>query len=537
MPSRSCGTQSGWPARYRCKTVFAGRGGNARGPRRENSFSPLYGDGLWLAVIWMPPAAPVCRTSTPVVGVAAMPASIVARPTACKPAVDGPGQHSARGPAVAAEHDRPGGGHGRKRRRIADGHLRRQGFAHDAPQSGNADDRFAHDILASLLPFEPELRLYVGVRRLLPDNDRPLMRLPDRFPNSALPTRVRIAHGGCHGFRRSTATAVMGHLRTMPSPTDTSTQPLLQLECGRRGKLSPAAVENIRTWLTAPYLAEYAPRWPNTSPPARWKELDDVFWTTIPFGTGGRRGRMYPIGTNAINDRTIGESAQGLADYVQGQSSRAGRRGKPLSCAIAYDTRHRSREFAELCARSWPRPASRSTSSTATAARPKLSFTVRYKHCDCGIMITASHNPPTDNAVKVYWSTGGQLLPPHDENVIDRVQKVNEIKRMPFAEGLAHGPDRLLPGGGRCGVHRGRAAAELARPAQPEDHLFAAARRGRVGRLPGAGRRRLSRRRGLRPARRARRRFHQRAEPRRQSGESGRLRRDDRPRPARSAPT
>ena len=70
---------------------------------------------------------------------------------------------------------------------------------------------------------------------------------------------------------------------------------------------------------------------------------------------------------------------------------------------------------------------------------PEESFAVRFKNCDCGIMITASHNPPTDNAVKVYWSTGGQLLPPHDNNVIDRVYRVKEIVRIPWEEGLASG--------------------------------------------------------------------------------------------------
>ena len=79
----------------------------------------------------------------------------------------------------------------------------------------------------------------------------------------------------------------------------------------------------------------------------KWKELDDVFWTVIPFGTGGRRGRMYPIGSNAINDRTIGESAQGWPTTCMRAATR---RRHALSCAIAYDTRHNSRHFAELCA-------------------------------------------------------------------------------------------------------------------------------------------------------------------------------------------
>ena len=200
------------------------------------------------------------------------------------------------------------------------------------------------------------------------------------------------------------------------------------------GKLSPGAVENIRTWLTAPYLAEYAPAVAEHIAAGKWQELDDVFWTTIPFGTGGRRGRLYPIGTNAINDRTIGESAQGLADYVREVVG-----NKPLACAIAYDTRHRSREFAELCARIMAAAGFKVWFLDGYRSTPEASFAVRYKNCDCGIMITASHNPPTDNAVKVYWSTGGQLLPPHDENVIDRVYRVKEIERIPWEEGLASG--------------------------------------------------------------------------------------------------
>src|SRR5437016_7075043 len=83
------------------------------------------------------------------------------------------------------------------------------------------------------------------------------------------------------------------------------------------GKLTSSAAANLRAWLTERRYAEYAPQVAEHITAGKWKELDDVFWTVIPFGTGGRRGRMYPIGSNAINDRTIGESAQGLADYVK----------------------------------------------------------------------------------------------------------------------------------------------------------------------------------------------------------------------------
>src|SRR4029077_20426644 len=70
---------------------------------------------------------------------------------------------------------------------------------------------------------------------------------------------------------------------------------------------------------------------------------------------------------------------------------------------------------------------------------PELSFLVRYKKCSCGIMVTASHNPPSDNAVKVYWSTGGQIVPPHDEGIIKRVMSVQEIRRADFEEGIKSG--------------------------------------------------------------------------------------------------
>ncbi|MGD0654742.1 MAG: phospho-sugar mutase [Thermoguttaceae bacterium] len=208
-----------------------------------------------------------------------------------------------------------------------------------------------------------------------------------------------------------------------------------QLEAAAQaGKLSPGAFKNIRKWLTEPYLAEYAHQVAQHISAGRWKELDDAFWTVIPFGTGGRRGRMYPIGCNAINDRTIGESAQGLADYVKQQVNHS-----PLSCAIAYDTRHQSRHFAELCAEIMATAGFTVYFLDGYRSTPELSFAVRYKKCDCGIMITGSHNPPSDNAVKVYWSTGGQLLPPHDAASIRCMQKVTTIQRIAFAQGLSSG--------------------------------------------------------------------------------------------------
>ncbi len=205
-------------------------------------------------------------------------------------------------------------------------------------------------------------------------------------------------------------------------------------------KVTPAAAENIRCWLTEARYATYRDETIRHIVDGAWQKLDDVFWTIIPFGTGGRRGRMYPIGSNAINDRTIGESAQGLADYVV--EYHGGR--KQLSCAIAYDTRHKSRHFTELCAGIMVANGFTVYLLDDYRATPQLSFAVRHLNCDCGIMVTASHNPPSDNAVKVYWSSGAQVLPPHDEGIIARVMDCQEIRTSPFDKALADGKVKIV---------------------------------------------------------------------------------------------
>ena len=201
------------------------------------------------------------------------------------------------------------------------------------------------------------------------------------------------------------------------------------------GAISQGALENITCWLTQSRYAPYLSTVLEHIESAKWQALDDAFWTVIPFGTGGRRGRMYDIGSNAINDRTIGESAQGLAEYILAMPAS----NAPLSCAIAYDTRHRSRHFAELCASIMVANGFQVYFLDDYRATPQLSFAVREKRCSCGIMVTASHNPPSDNAVKVYWSTGGQILPPHDSAIIDRVMNVQQIKTVPFEDALKTG--------------------------------------------------------------------------------------------------
>jgi phosphomannomutase len=206
------------------------------------------------------------------------------------------------------------------------------------------------------------------------------------------------------------------------------------------GTITDHSARTMRDWLTQPRYAEFAGELATridraAAEPATWKELDDVYWTVIPFGTGGRRGRMYPVGSNAINDRTIGESAQGLADYVRSVTPA----GAEASCAIAYDTRHRSEHFAKLCAEVLLAAGFRIFFLRGFRSTPELSYAVRHTQSTCGIMVTASHNPPSDNAVKVYWAGGVQVLPPHDKGIIDRVMRCDAVHRESFDAGVAAG--------------------------------------------------------------------------------------------------
>ena len=165
---------------------------------------------------------------------------------------------------------------------------------------------------------------------------------------------------------------------------------------------------------------------------ARWKELDEAFYTVLEFGTGGRRGKMYPVGTNVLNERTMAESARGLADYVSSRKDA----GSPRSCVIAHDTRHQSAEFAELCARVLAAAGFKVYLVKEPRSTPLLSCAVLHLGCDAGIMITASHNPPSDNGFKCYGRSGGQVVPPDDLGIIECVKAASDrdIPEMPLEQ-------------------------------------------------------------------------------------------------------
>ena len=99
-------------------------------------------------------------------------------------------------------------------------------------------------------------------------------------------------------------------------------------EAESEGRVSASASANIRRWLTEAPFARYRGRLLEDIEQERWKELDDAFYAVLEFGTGGRRGKMYPVGTNVLNDRTIAESARGLADYVTARKGRTTHRGR-----------------------------------------------------------------------------------------------------------------------------------------------------------------------------------------------------------------
>lgn len=204
-------------------------------------------------------------------------------------------------------------------------------------------------------------------------------------------------------------------------------------------KLSAAAGENIRRWLTADGYRAYVPRLLELIRAAKFEELDGLFWEIIPFGTGGRRGTMAELGSATINDRTIAESANGLATYLRKVRGAPG--GK---VALAYDTRHRSRDFAKITAVTLAAHGLKVYLFDSHRATPELSFAVRYLGCDVGAMISASHNPPADNGFKAYWSHGGQVLPPHDKGIIDCVYESDEIPTVDFDAAVKSGQIEMI---------------------------------------------------------------------------------------------
>jgi len=143
--------------------------------------------------------------------------------------------------------------------------------------------------------------------------------------------------------------------------------------------------------------------------------LEDSFYKSLEFGTGGMRGIMG-VGDNRINKYTLGKNTQGISQYLKKQFP-----NEPLKVAIAYDCRHQSDTLAKLVAEVFSANGIQVFLFTELRPTPELSFAVRHLNCHCGIVLTASHNPPEYNGYKVYWQDGGQLVPPQDAEIIAEI--------------------------------------------------------------------------------------------------------------------
>lgn len=148
-------------------------------------------------------------------------------------------------------------------------------------------------------------------------------------------------------------------------------------------------------------------------------ELEDAFYKNLAFGTGGMRGLMG-VGPNRINAYTLGRNTQGISNYLKKQYP-----NEPLSVAIAYDCRHQSDHLAQIVANVFSANNINAHLFPELRTTPALSFTLKHLKCQAGIVLTASHNPPEYNGYKVYWTDGGQIVPPEDQEIIKEIESLS----------------------------------------------------------------------------------------------------------------
>jgi phosphoglucomutase/phosphomannomutase len=237
----------------------------------------------------------------------------------------------------------------------------------------------------------------------------------------------------------------------------TATAGLSQLDVSE--KVKSAALTNLQTWLTDPVFSEYAPQVRYLIEAGKWDVLLDSFYQVIPFGTGGRRGPVG-IGPNRINAWTIQASAQGHSQYllkIYGEEAR--HRG----VVMTFDVRtYRLKgiyseeipnlvkdldgwKLAQAAAEVYAANGIKTFLFESVRSTPELSFAIRHLKAIAGDMFSASHNLPPDNGKKVYDEFGGQLIPPHDQALVDEVTgNVSEIRRLAFDEARRRGLVEIL---------------------------------------------------------------------------------------------
>lgn len=195
--------------------------------------------------------------------------------------------------------------------------------------------------------------------------------------------------------------------------------------------MDAAILEKVNSWLNGNYDAatkDAIRKMQETQP----DELADAFYRNLEFGTGGLRGIMG-VGTNRVNKYTIGMATQGFANYLKKSYA-----GAEIKVAIAHDSRNNSRFFAETTANVFAANGIKVFLFEALRPTPELSFAIRHLGCQGGVVCTASHNPKEYNGYKAYWNDGGQLVPPHDKNVIKEVEAITNVDDVKWDGGAAN---------------------------------------------------------------------------------------------------
>ncbi|MCF6366276.1 MAG: phospho-sugar mutase [Bacteroidales bacterium] len=185
--------------------------------------------------------------------------------------------------------------------------------------------------------------------------------------------------------------------------------------------------KNVELWLTGDYDNNVKNEIKSLIKQKKFEQLTDAFYKNLEFGTGGLRGIMG-AGTNRVNKYTIGAATQGLSNYIRKNFPEL----KEISVAVAHDNRNNSRFFAELTADIFSANGFKVYLFESLRPTPELSFALRHFSCRSGVVITASHNPKEYNGYKAYWDDGGQVVSPHDKNIINEVNKITNINDIKF---------------------------------------------------------------------------------------------------------
>ncbi|WP_077403797.1 phospho-sugar mutase [Cellulophaga omnivescoria] len=177
-------------------------------------------------------------------------------------------------------------------------------------------------------------------------------------------------------------------------------------------------LDTAKTWLTTTFDTETKTKVEDLIK-NNTEELNDSFYKNLEFGTGGMRGVMG-VGTNRINKYTLGKNTQGISNYLKKVYP-----NEDLKVVIAYDCRHNSDTLAKTVAEVFSANGIKVFLFSDLRTTPALSFAVKHLNCHVGIVLTASHNPPEYNGYKVYWTDGGQIVPPQDKEIITEINKLD----------------------------------------------------------------------------------------------------------------